>query len=205
MNAKIKYYLRGLGTGIIITTLVLSIAFATRGKSGSNSSDELLKNEGTGKVTSESSTEESSKEKKTTKKENSKKETTKKETTKKETTKKETTKKETTKKETTEKTTKKETTTEEVTTEEVTTEEAATQEPTTKKSQSSGETVEISIYSGMTSEEFCENLKQAGIIEDANDFNWYLNDNGYIRRIQVGTFTINKGDDYYAIAQKISR
>lgn len=195
MNAKIKYYLRGLGTGIIITTLVMSIAFATRGKSGSNSSDELLKNEGTGKVTSESSTEESSKEKKTTKKENSKKETTKKETT----------KKETTKKETTEKTTKKETTTEEVTTEEVTTEEAATQEPTTKKSQSSGETVEISIYSGMTSEEFCENLKQAGIIEDANDFNWYLNDNGYIRRIQVGTFTINKGDDYYAIAQKISR
>ena len=178
----------------------MSIAFATRGKSGSNSSDELLKNEGTGKVTSESSTEESSKEKKTTKKENSKKETTKKETTKKETT-----KKETTKKETTEKTTKKETTTEEVTTEEVTTEEAATQEPTTKKSQSSGETVEISIYSGMTSEEFCENLKQAGIIEDANDFNWYLNDNGYIRRIQVGTFTINKGDDYYAIAQKISR
>ena len=195
MNAKIKYYLRGLGTGIIITTLVMSIAFATRGKSGSNSRDELLKNEGTGKVTSESSTEESSKEKKTTKKENSKKETTKKETT----------KKETTKKETTEKTTKKETTTEEVTTEEVTTEEAATQEPTTKKSQSSGETVEISIYSGMTSEEFCENLKQAGIIEDANDFNWYLNDNGYIRRIQVGTFTINKGDDYYAIAQKISR
>ena len=200
MNAKIKYYLRGLGTGIIITTLVMSIAFATRGKSGSNSSDELLKNEGTGKVTSESSTEESSKEKKTTKKENSKKETTKKETTKKETT-----KKETTKKETTEKTTKKETTTEEVTTEEVTTEEAATQEPTTKKSQSSGETVEISIYSGMTSEEFCENLKQAGIIEDANDFNWYLKDNGYITRIQVGTFTINKGDDYYAIAQKISR
>lgn len=195
MNAKIKYYLRGLGTGIIITTLVLSIAFATRGKSGSNSSDELLKNEGTGKVTSESSTEESSKEKKTTKKENSKKETTKKETT----------KKETTKKETTEKTTKKETTTGEVTTEEVTTEEAATQEPTTKKSQASGETVEISIYSGMTSEELCENLKQAGIIEDANDFNWYLNDNGYIRRIQVGTFTINKGDDYYAIAQKISR
>lgn len=195
MNAKIKYYLRGLGTGIIITTLVMSIAFATRGKSGSNSSDELLKNEGTGKVTSESSTEESSKEKKTTKKENSKKETTKKETT----------KKETTKKETTEKTTKKETTTGEVTTEEVTTEEAATQEPTTKKSQASGETVEISIYSGMTSEELCENLKQAGIIEDANDFNWYLNDNGYIRRIQVGTFTINKGDDYYAIAQKISR
>ncbi len=195
MNAKIKYYLRGLGTGIIITTLVLSIAFATRGKSGSNSSDELLKNEGTGKVTSESSTEESSKEKKTTKRENSKKETTKKETT----------KKETTKKETTEKTTKKETTTGEVTTEEVTTEEAATQEPTTKKSQASGETVEISIYSGMTSEELCENLKQAGIIEDANDFNWYLNDNGYIRRIQVGTFTINKGDDYYAIAQKISR
>lgn len=195
MNAKIKYYLRGLGTGIIITTLVMSIAFATRGKSGSNSSDELLKNEGTGKVTSESSTEESSKEKKTTKRENSKKETTKKETT----------KKETTKKETTEKTTKKETTTGEVTTEEVTTEEAATQEPTTKKSQASGETVEISIYSGMTSEELCENLKQAGIIEDANDFNWYLNDNGYIRRIQVGTFTINKGDDYYAIAQKISR
>lgn len=195
MNAKIKYYLRGLGTGIIITTLVMSIAFATRGKSGSNSSDELLKNEGTGKVTSESSTEESSKEKKTTKKENSKKETTKKETT----------KKETTKKETTEKTTKKETTTGEVTTEEVTTEEAAIQEPTTKKSQASGETVEISIYSGMTSEELCENLKQAGIIEDANDFNWYLNDNGYIRRIQVGTFTINKGDDYYAIAQKISR
>lgn len=195
MNAKIKYYLRGLGTGIIITTLVLSIAFATRGKSGSNSSDELLKNEGTGKVTSESSTEESSKEKKTTKKENSKKETTKKETT----------KKETTKKETTEKTTKKETTTGEVTTEEVTTEEAATQEPTTKKSQASGETVEISIYSGMTSEELCENLKQAGLIEDANDFNWYLNDNGYIRRIQVGTFTINKGDDYYAIAQKIIR
>ena len=92
MNTKIKYYLRGLGTGIVVTTLVLTIYFNFESKSKSKAN---VANQTTSKIT----TEKELTEKETTSKETTSKETTSKKTTKKETTGKETTTEETTKKE----------------------------------------------------------------------------------------------------------
>ena len=96
---KIKYYLRGLGTGIVITTLVLTISFNVRSCTSKNNKEETTTEE-------------------TTTKETTTKETTTKETTTKETTTKETTTKETT----TEESTTEEPTTEEPTTQKINTE-----------------------------------------------------------------------------------
>lgn len=88
---KIKYYLRGLGTGIVITTLVLTISFNVRSCTAKS-------------LKEETTTEETTKEK-TTKKETTTEETTTKETTTEETTMEETTTEEITTEETTEETT----------------------------------------------------------------------------------------------------
>ncbi len=176
---KLKYYLRGLGTGIFVTALIMTIAFSVS-NTKSRAESELAKN------TVKPSTEETSEE--TTGEPATKKETTTKETTVKESTTKETTSAETT---TTEKATK-ETTTEETEKIQVTTIDG--QEPS----------VVLDIYSGMSSNKVAARLQELGVIDDKNEFNDYIYQKHMEEKIKVGQFTINYGASYEEILDAIA-
>ncbi len=176
---KLKYYLRGLGTGIFVTALIMTIAFSVS-NTKSRAESELAKN------TVKPSTEETSEE--TTGEPATKKETTTKETTVKESTTKETTSAETT---TTEKATK-ETTTEETEKIQVTTIDG--QEPS----------VVLDIYSGMSSNKVAARLQELGVIDDKNEFNDYIYQKHMEEKIKVGQFTINYGASYEEILDAIT-
>jgi hypothetical protein len=64
--------------------------------------------------------------------------------------------------------------------------------------------VEISIVGGEYSDVVCEKLRKAGVIDDVEDFNKYLSENGYDNLIQPGTYTIPLGADYDTVVQIIT-
>lgn len=66
------------------------------------------------------------------------------------------------------------------------------------------EQVELSIVGGEYSDIVSEKLRKAGLIEDAEDFNKYLAAGGYDNLIQPGTYTIPVGADYDTIIQIIT-
>lgn len=175
---KLKYYLRGLGTGIFVTALIMTIAFSVS-NTKSRAESELAKN------TVKPSTEETSEE--TTGEPATKKETITKETTVKEST----TKEKVTEEKTTEKATK-ETTTEETEKIQVTTIDG--QEPS----------VVLDIYSGMSSNKVAARLQELGVIDDKNEFNDYIYQKHMEEKIKVGQFTINYGASYEEILDAIT-
>lgn len=67
-----------------------------------------------------------------------------------------------------------------------------------------GTTVQIVVYAGNGSEIVASRLKEAGLIQDANDFNSYMCKNGYDRTIRVGTHSIPKGATYEEICKLIA-
>ncbi|MBE5923713.1 MAG: endolytic transglycosylase MltG [Lachnospiraceae bacterium] len=194
---KFKYYLRGIGIGIIFASIVLLSAY--HGKiSGKISDEEVIArakklgmveaNEPINKlITTEATTEVSTQvvsEEVTTVSE----ETT-------ETTE-ESTKKSKKKKK------KKEETTTEATTEATT--ETTTEVTTEAKKDNSNQTVEITVERGSSSYPICQKLQELGIIDDASKFDDYLIEHGYANRISVGTHKVKKGMDYKTIADLIS-
>jgi len=173
---NIKYYLRGLGVGLVVATVILAIAYRindsktniieqarelgmvfpseiTEASSEDDTSFDTTLEESTNDTSLEDTTEDASLE------------------------------------DTTEEDT---TTTEETSTEEATTTTVAVV------------TGQITITSSMGSESVSQALKNAGIISDWSDFNNYLINNGYAQRIQNGTFTVNSGMSYKEIAELIS-
>lgn len=176
---KLKYYLRGLGTGIFVTALIMTIAFSVS-NTKSRAESELAKN------TVKPSTEETSEE------------TTGEPATKKETTTKETTVKESTTKETTSA----ETTTKEKVTKETTTEETEKIQVTTIDGQEPS--VVLDIYSGMSSNKVAARLQELGVIDDKNEFNDYIYQKHMEEKIKVGQFTINYGASYEEILDAIT-
>ena len=62
----------------------------------------------------------------------------------------------------------------------------------------------ITVSPGMTSEAVSSLLQANGIIGDANDFNNFLTNAGYATTIHVGTFEIPAGSDYESIARTIA-
>jgi outer membrane biosynthesis protein TonB len=81
----------------------------------------------------------------------------------------------------------------------------ATATPTPEAVQSSSEKKVITIVSGMWSDKVARELQAMGVIEDAADFDQYLIRNGYAERLVVGTFEIPAGATYEQIAQIITR
>ena len=67
------------------------------------------------------------------------------------------------------------------------------------------EYVTLKIIEGMESEWVAIVLEDAGIISNAEAFNLYLCSMGYDDRISIGSFEIEKGDDFYEIAEKITK
>lgn len=205
---KFKYFLRGLGTGIIFASLVCIVAFHTSDSKEISDKEVIERAKKLGMVEEknsvkdlfDSSTEKASKESsktdaastKETKTDAASSEITKNE-------QKTTEEEQTTEKHTTEATTQQ--TTEEQTTEQKT--EASTEEATEAK-EDTAKVVTITIKGGMSSYPVCQMLQELGLIKDATDFDNYLIKNGYASRISVGTHTLTIGMSYEEIAIVIS-
>jgi len=67
------------------------------------------------------------------------------------------------------------------------------------------EFVSFTINRGDWSRVVSERLESLGIVDDAKKFDKYLVDKGYAVRIKVGTFKINKGASYDDIAKMITK
>ena len=65
--------------------------------------------------------------------------------------------------------------------------------PETEAATQQGESVTIQIVSGDSSLAVCKKLAQAGLVESANEYDSYLCQNGYDRRIRAGSFEIPVG------------
>jgi len=99
-------------------------------------------------------------------------------------------------------------TTEKVTTEKATTEaEKSTTENKTEEKKSdkkNEEEVTFSIEAGSSSYPVCLKLKELGLVDNAEEFDTFLVENGYANRISVGSHSLKKGMSYHDIAEAIS-
>jgi hypothetical protein len=176
---KLKYFLRGLGTGILFATLIMFISYGYRNTDAriKEKAKELGMVEGNSETSLSIINTGGSKGEETTNPDSS------------------------------QNTTSPETTTPEITTQETTTLETKTSEETTTLQDgyiNSQTEYQLTISSGMDSSSVSRLLKNAGAIEDANDFDNYLVSNGYAERIRVGIFTIPGGSTYEQIAKLIA-
>jgi len=221
---RLKYFLRGLGIGIVVTTIILAISHNAGRRMSDSEVIERAKELGMAYTTAaqENSTESVAD---TTEPET---DTTEPVTTGQEsptdteagsTAETESSEASTTVQETTtgirETTTQQETTTQETTatraaqesTTETTHEASATEAETTQAENESTETeastvitYTLTIASGMSSNTVCDILKKNGIIADSGDFDRFLVSNGYADRIRVGSFEVNSGMSYDELA-----
>lgn len=65
--------------------------------------------------------------------------------------------------------------------------------------------VNFVIKQGQDSYAVGENLKKAGIVDDASKFNLYLEQNGYDKKLKAGSFKIRQGSDYKTIAEALTK
>lgn len=80
-----------------------------------------------------------------------------------------------------------------------------TSEAATETTQESGADISITISAGSGSRTVCNRLEEAGVITDAAEFDKYLCDQGYSKRICVGTFEIPADASWEEIAKIITR
>lgn len=226
---RLKYFLRGLGIGIVVTTIILAISHNAGRRMSDSEVIERAKELGMAYTTAaqENSTEsaadttepETDTMEPVTTGQESPTDTEAGSTAETESSEASTTVQETTTgiRETTtlQKTTTQETTTQETTatraaqesTTETTHEASATEAETTQAENESNETeastvitYTLTIASGMSSNTVCDILKKNGIIADSGDFDRFLVSNGYADRIRVGSFEVNSGMSYDELA-----
>ncbi len=174
---KLKYYLRGLGIGILVTAAILTIVYHTK---GSMSDSQIMKRaEQLGMVMA--STEEDTLFAQTTQAD--------------------TTIEETGTISVEETTTVVETT--EAVTEAPT--EKPTEAPTEVPTEAPAAEAVLTISPGMYSESVSAELVRLGIITNQKEFNSYLVNNGYAERIQTGDFKIKADMSYDEIARIITK
>ena len=172
---KQKYFLRGLASGIVVTTVILTISFNAR-KDDISEQEVIARAEKLGMVMAEAVEDTP-----------------------------EPTEAEVTVTPTPEPTEEPKATATPTPTLEPTEEPKATATPTPEAVQSSSEKKVLRIASGMWSDKVARELQAMGVIEDAADFDQYLIRNGYAERLVVGTFEIPVGATYEQIAQIITR
>lgn len=82
----------------------------------------------------------------------------------------------------------------------------ATEEPntTTEAADPNVRMVSFTVVSGMNSWNVATILQDQGVIADAADFDSYLEANGYSARISTGEYTIAVGSDYETIAKLLT-
>ena len=226
---RLKYFLRGLGIGIVVTTIILAISHNAGRRMSDSEVIERAKELGLAYTTAaqENSTESAADTTEpetdttepvttgqesptdteagsTAETESSEASTTVQETTtgiRETTTQQETTTQETTTQETTATRAAQESTTE--TTHEASATEAETTQAENESTETEASTVityTLTIASGMSSNTVCDILKKNGIIADSGDFDRFLVSNGYADRIRVGSFEVNSGMSYDELA-----
>ncbi len=179
---KRKYFVRGLGVGILFSALIMFAAYMTSGKNRMSDEDVIKRAQELGMVKQSEYVLES-------------------DVTSQETTTEEITTEATTEKATTEApTTTEKATTEATTTEKTTTEKATTEASTTEKADTSTQTT-VTISSGMSSEAIASALANAGLVDDASKFNSFLVANGYDMKLETGNFSLETGMSYEEIAK----
>lgn len=174
---KLKYYLRGLGIGILVTAAILTIVYHTK---GSMSDSQIMKRAAQlGMVMA--STEEDTLFAQTTQADTTIEETG--------------------------TISVEETTTVVETTEAVTeaSTEKPTEAPTEVPTEAPAAEAVLTISPGMYSESVSAELVRLGIITNQKEFNSYLVNNGYAERIQTGDFKIKADMSYDEIARIITK
>ena len=81
--------------------------------------------------------------------------------------------------------------------------ESANSDKTADNNATSSETVKVEIKSGMSSESAALAVKNAGLVESDTEFNKYLCSEGYDKRLRVGSFEIPKDSDFETIAKSL--
>ena len=173
---KRKYFVRGLGVGILFGALIMFAAYMTSGKNRMSDEDVIKRAQELGMVKQSEYVLES------------------------DVTSRETTTEEITTEATTEKATTEAPTTTEKATTEATTEKATTEASTTEKADTSTQTT-VTISSGMSSEAIASVLANAGLVDDASKFNSFLVANGYDMKLETGNFSLETGMSYEEIAK----
>ncbi|SEI41875.1 YceG-like family protein [Lachnospiraceae bacterium A10] len=82
---------------------------------------------------------------------------------------------------------------------------AETADTTTNGEASSAKTVDFSVNHGETSHMVSENLYNLGLVDDADAFDKYLNSNNYDNFVQPGSYTIPEGSSYEEVATIITQ
>lgn len=181
---KLKYFLRGLGAGIIFGAVIMLVAYMTSGGYKLSDKEIISRAEKLGMVFEEDETASGSDAMQNDDPKADESDTTEEVTT--------------TEKPVTEDAV---STTEQIT--EITTEH--TEETVTTTAQQDDYAVAtITVVGGMGSEQVAQLLMDAGIIDDAADFDSFLNRNGYSTRIEIGTYEINNQMTYEEIANILS-
>ena len=80
-----------------------------------------------------------------------------------------------------------------------------TSEAATETTQESGADISLTVSAGSGSRTVCNQLEEVGVIDDAAEFDKYLCDKGYSKRICVGTFEIPADASWEEIAKIITR
>ena len=194
---KLKYYVRGLGIGIVFATLLCVISFKVSGKADMSDTEVIKRAEALGMIMKtdilkEETSEEETSEKETTTETKDNKEETESES--------EADTKETvneSKAETVAETLPAQT---EPVTEAIIQTEAVT-EPVTEPVKTVIENKSVDVISGMDSGSVSKLLYAAGVVNDAAEFDRYLVNNNYANNIRTGNYVIPKGSSYDEIAK----
>lgn len=223
---RLKYFLRGLGIGIAVTTIILAISHSANRRMSDSEVIERARELGMTYTTAaqESTSDNGASQENTKESENSTEEFTKEsdDTSSDDTSSKEPSSSENESETETstegeassvqetsseqETTSVRETTSAQPVTETTTPQETTTQEPQTETENVTEPeagtvvTYTLTIASGMSSNTVCEMLKRAGIIENSVDFDNFLVGSGYADRIRVGSFEVNSGMSYEELA-----
>lgn len=189
---KLKYYVRGLGIGIVFATLLCVISFKVSGKADMSDTEVIKRAEALGMIMKTDILKEETSEKETTTETKDNKEETESES--------EADTKETvneSKAETIAETLPAQT---EPVTEAIIQTEAVT-EPVTEPVKTVIENISVDVISGMDSGSVSKLLYAAGVVNDAAEFDRYLVNNNYANNIRTGNYVIPKGSSYDEIAK----
>ena len=81
------------------------------------------------------------------------------------------------------------------------TDDSSKPDTTEDKTANTSETVKVEVKSGMSSESVSLAVKNAGLVDDDIEFNKYLCENGYDKRLRVGSFDIPSDSDFETISK----
>lgn len=175
---KRKYYLRGIGVGILFATIILFTAYSISGQGKMTDEEVIARAEELGMIKSGSVLDNLTKPASTEDTSNSS--------------------------ETEPSTTETPSTEDTGTDTEASTENTQEPDTGTEAVDPNVRMVKFTVVSGMNSWNVATILQDQGVIADAADFDAYLEENGYSSRISTGEYTIAAGSDYETIAKLLT-